>query len=339
MNDLFSEEGQSTPLEKEAVVLPEVEETEAATEVAAETTETTEAKAEETTAETEEKPKSLFDQFKKPNEDATTEKEEKTEVVDGNRVAELEEKLKKYDTPLAKLLGGDYDLTNVDIKDLLRKAVGEDYSNLSNENLIAKALNSDPDFLSLTPEEQKEEIETRLASLEGMSKYEVQKERSKMLNELNKASDPSELVKALEEVKESQKNGIKEPEKWYEEKVTQEFNDKFQATKAEISNLAKGLVGQEYNGFAVTEEIANEIAGVFEDQTMNFSSEKATINAFKIATYDKWGDERERIGYEKAMKEKMNPSTNTSTGAVIVTRDPTSMEGATKDDFFAQANS
>ena len=136
----------------------------------------------------------------------------------------LQAELEKYkSSPIAKLLGGDYDISNIDIKDFLKKAVGEDYSNLSDDALIEKSLSANPLFDNLTDEEKQEEIYLRKERLEGMSKLEKLQHRNNLIYELEKSKDTNEIFKTLQEIQNTQKAAIDNPDEWYQEKVNNDF--------------------------------------------------------------------------------------------------------------------
>jgi len=184
-------------------------------EAAAKAAEEAAKKAAETAAANENTKGEFFEKFKtdapekKPAEAGKPETPENKEVVIPDDVKQklesYEAELKKYkELPLAKLLGGDYDLTQVDLKDLLKKAVGEDYSNLPDEKLIEKSLKANPMFEQLSEDEQKEEIDNLTEKFKGMSKLELLTERGKLISSLSSAQ-PNEILAHLQEIQEAQK--------------------------------------------------------------------------------------------------------------------------------------
>jgi len=318
-------------------------------EAAAKAAEEAAKKAAETAAANENTKGEFFEKFKTaaPENKAADEKKPETpenkEVVIPDDVKQklesYEAELKKYkELPLAKLLGGDYDLTQVDLKDLLKKAVGEDYSNLPDEKLIEKSLKANPMFEQLSEDEQKEEIESLTEKFKGMSKLELLTERGKLISSLSSAQ-PNEILAHLQEIQEAQKKLVN-PDEFFEKKTKETFDQTFEKVRTEVSTLSKSIVGQSYKGYTATEEDAAKTEQIFSDQVLNFNTDVATFNAFKAATYDSAVEAAEKRGYEKGIKEQTNPNRNEAGGggAYMNTKEESSLSNATTADFFEQAN-
>lgn len=285
---------------------------------------------------------SLFDKFAKPNEEVTTEpkaEEVKTEVVvePTEQLVALQAELEKYKSnPLAKLLGGDYDITNLDIKDFLKKAVGEDFTNLSDDALIEKSLSANPLFDALTDEEKQEEIDLRKERLEGMSKLEKLQHRNTLISELEKSKDTNEIFKTLQEIQTQQKETIANPDEWYQEKVNNDFETRFNEVKQAITNNAKSLIGQEYkvNNFSykVTEEDAASMDNAYVNEVTNFNADDKSFNLFKVVTYEKAIQQAIEYGKTLAIKSDANPSQN-MTSNYIASKDNKGIESMSPTDW------
>ncbi len=277
------------------------------------------------TKETPKEEKSFFDKFTKKDEIATETKAEATSTIPAELQAEIDgykAEIERYkENPLAKLLAGDLDLTNIDLKDFLTKAVGEDFSKLNDDQLIEKSLTSDPHFEKLSPEEQQEELDMAKAKFDSMSRLERLRERESIVSKLN-TSNPSELLKSLQEIQANQKNLV-DPDKYYEETAQKNFSEKFEATKSEISELAKSLVGQKYGDFEVGGDIPDKIVKAFEEGVLNFSADDALMNAFYKVTYD----DAVKSAYERGKAEATKQAANPSQGMTSST--PTFKEGVT----------
>lgn len=339
MNDFIEQYANAVETSQEVSNEPKVVENVAA-EVKVETpsAEVTEVKTEVVTQ------PSLFDKFK-PAEEVKTEPKVETaaaEVVVENKVVEpteqsneqlqaLSAELEKYkSSPLAKLLGGDYDIANVDLKDFLRKAVGEDYTKLSDDDLIQKSLAANPLFDSLSDEEKNEEIELQRSKLDSMSKLEKLQHRNNLISELDKSKDSNEIFKALEEIQNKQKEAITNPDEWYQEKVQNDFEAKFNEVKQAITNNANSLVGQEYRvgnfGYKVSAEDAKAIEDAYVSEVTNFNADDKSFNLFKIATYEKAIEKAIEYGKTLAIKGDANPSQN-MTSSYIASADNKGIAG------------
>lgn len=295
--------------------------------------EPTEPKAEE---KGEEKKESFFDKFTKPEAEKVEEKveqpQENTELLE--QFEAIKQELEKYkSSPLAKLLGGDYDLTKVDLKDFLKQAVGEDYSNLGDEALIQKSLQSNPNWDRLTEDEQAEELELQKTKLEGMSRLEKLEYRESLINKLNGSKDVNEIFKTLEEIQTNQKNTIANPDEWYKEKVASEFEERFNHVKSSIQNIASSIIGQEFNNYKVTQEDAEAMVSLFEKEVKSFNEEDKAFTLFKAATYERAIAEAEKRGRELERKAISNPSQVITDTKMDFKGEKTGLEGLGFDDF------
>jgi hypothetical protein len=324
---------------QEVEIAPEYAETQVAETTETKTEETTEVKTEPTEVKTEvktevateEKPKSLFDKFTKPTE---VKEEVKTIEIPKELQNELDQakaELQKYkESPIAKLLGGDYDLTKVDLKDFLSKGAGENYSNLSDEQLIEKNLTSNPHFSKLSAEDQEEEIENMKAKFEGMGKLEKIEAREAMISKMS--TNPTDLFKTLTEIQEGQK-ALTNPDEYFEKRSIEQFNETRDRIKGEIGGIAKSLIGQEYNGYKVGEEDAKLIESAFDEQTTSFDTEKVAFNLFKAVTYDKAVEAAYERGKLEGVKEQSNPSKGTIKGTPIFKGEKKGLAGLSFEEF------
>lgn len=302
----------------------------------------------DTTAEVKEK--SFFDKFQKPEkteettsdtikaeETATAQTKQDTLETPGELA--LKQELEKYKNhPAVKLLVGDKDLTQVDLNELFKQAAVTDFTKLSDEKLVEESLKANPAFSQLTSEEAQEEIERVIASMEGMSKLEKLTKRNEMVEALNKAQPENTLLKTLTELQDNQKKAI-DPEEYYTQKAQQEFDTAFNDLNTYFTETGKSLVGQNYNGYTVTEEDYNTMVSMMNKNVKEFDKERVLFEYFHAATADKREAAAEKRGYEKGIKEAANPSRNDTGSTVIVTREATSgLKDVPKEDFFAQAN-
>jgi hypothetical protein len=330
------EMGIQTPIETNEVKTEFVAETKNEN-VTTENVVTEEKKEVATEAEAEVKTSSLFDKFTKPTsetivEDSLPKEDDKYEYLDYDElVADYESKLEKYNSPLAKLLGGDYDLTNVDLKEFLSKAIGENFESMSDEQLIERSLNQNPHFSKLSPEDQEEEIESMKANFEVMSKLQKLTEREKLIGTLG-AGSTNDILASLEEIQKGQQNMVN-PEEFFETKSKERFEETYGAVKNTISELSKSLIGQEYNGYKVSEEDAKAIEAAFDEQTLSFDAEKVAFNLFKASTYDKAVESAYKRGLEEGVKEKTNPSKGSVSSAPIFKGEKKGMEGMSASDW------
>ena len=256
---------------------------------------------------------SFFEQFTK----AEKVEVKPTEVVIPDEFKQeldsVKQKLERYkSSPIAKLLGGDYDLSKIELKDFLKQAVGADYSGLSDEALIEKSLQSNPNWDRLSPEEQSEEIESQKSKLEGMSRLEKLDYREGLLSKLNSQSDANEVFKTLQEIQEGQRNSIGNPEEWYNNRVVNDLTERFNTAMQSITETATSLVGQEYKigdvSYKVTSEDAASMSSVFEKEFTQFNEQEKAFNLFKIATYESAVKAAYEQGKQEAVKKNANPS-------------------------------
>jgi hypothetical protein len=326
------EMGIETPIETNEVKTEFVAETKNEN-VTTENVVTEEKKEVATEAEAEVKTSSLFDKFTKPTSETIV--ENKTEENPTQFKEEFEQtkaELQKYkDSPIAKLLGGDYDLTKVDLKEFLSKAIGENFNEMSDEQLIERSLNENPHFSKLSPEDQEEEIESMKANFEVMSKLQKLTEREKLIGTLG-AGSTNDILASLEEIQKGQQNMVN-PEEFFETKAKERFEETYGAVKNTISELSKSLIGQEYNGYKVSEEDAKSIEAAFDEQTLSFDAEKVAFNLFKASTYDKAVENAYKKGLEEGVKEKTNPSKGSVSSAPIFKGEKKGMEGMSASDW------
>jgi hypothetical protein len=340
INSMF-EVQTSTTIPSDQVKLEPVVEAVETTEAAA-TTEATTVTTETAQPETPEAEKSFFDRFTKPENTETKDGEVKQPEVqqavspDSEALKKELEEIKNH--PAFKLLTGGKDLTGVDLKSFFKSAIGEDFSNLSDEQLIEKSLRSNPAFEKLTAEEAQEEIDKAKADLGSMSKLERLTKRDQMVNALNKDIPESELLKTLAEIQDNQKKAV-DPEEYFNQKYQETFDTTFKDIETYFDETGKSLIGQKYDGYEVTAEDYETMKSALHKNSHEFNKEKVFFEYFLAATADKRVKAAEQRGYEKAQREHANPSRNDSGAPVIVTKDSSSgMKDATKEEFFAQAN-
>lgn len=287
-----------------------------------------EVKVETPTPQAEEKV-SFFDKFTKPET-----KVEETKLPDdiAKEIESYKAELDKYkSSPLAKLLGGDYDLTQVDLKDFLKQAVGEDYSNLSDSELIEKSLKSNPMFEKLTAEEQEEELSMLTSRFEGMSKLEKLEARQELLEKLNGDGD-NDIFKSLQEIQEKQKSFV-DPDKYFEQKSKETFEQTYNNVKSTLTELSNSLVGQEYNGFKVTDQAVKSIVEAFDNQTQKFNVEEVAFNLFKSTHFDDYGKFMYEKGKREAEVKAANPSRNETRTGIEGAKDTKGLGSMTFEDF------
>jgi hypothetical protein len=281
------------------------------------------------TASTEVKKESLFDKFTKPET-----KVEETKVPEdvAKEIESYKTELEKYkNSPLAKLLGGDYDLTQVDLKDFLKQAVGENYDNLSDAELIEKSLRTNPMFEKLSEEEQEEEISNLTSRFDSMTKLEKLEARQELLEKLN-GDEENEIFKTLQEIQNNQKTLV-DPDKFFEQKTKETFEQTYNNVKSALSELGNSLVGQEYNGFKVTADAAKSILDAFDNQTQKFNVEEVAFNLFKATNFDNYGKFMYEKGKMEAEIKAANPSRNETRAGIEGAKDTKGLGGMTFDDF------
>lgn len=308
----------------------------AAEKVEATTEQVVETEAEEVATEpaketpsTEEKKESLFDKFTKPET-----KVEETKVPEdvAKEIESYKAELEKYkSSPLAKLLGGDYDLTQVDLKDFLKQAVGEDYNSLSDNELIEKSLKANPMFDKLTEEEQEEEISMLTSRFDSMTKLEKLEARQELIEKLGANSD-NEIFKSLQEIQEKQKSFV-DPDKYFEQKTKETFEQTYNNVKSTLTELSNSLVGQEYNGFKVTDQAVKSIVEAFDNQTQKFNVEEVAFNLFKSTHFDDYGKFMYEKGKREAEVKAANPSRNETRTGIEGAKDTKGLGAMTFDDF------
>lgn len=284
-----------------------------------------------------EEKKSLFDRFteEKPKETASA-PEVKSEIpedvkaeLEKGKIAQQElEKLKSI--PIAKLLNGDYDLTNVDLNKFFKEAAGTDYSKLSTEQLMLEKIKSE--YPSLPPEKHEALLKEDMEAFDLLSDAKKDATVSKMVDDFTKSQPQSEIFKTLTEIQANQKQ-VGDPEKYYEERVNKEFEEKYETVKTQVSEMAKALVGQSYNGFTVTPSVAEKMVEEYVSQTAQFDPEKLAFNMFKIASYEEYGRAEYERGKLEQVKENSNANKGTGENVMSTKEGQTGISGADRKTF------
>jgi len=336
--ETFFDQGQtSSPLQAEVVFETETQtsETAAVNEEKPVVSETTTQTKEEVKPEPEKKGiLANFDSATQKKEEVKTEakaetKEEfKLPAHVQARLDRLEQLEKNEDL---KLIAGDKDLSEIDLDKLIKTAIPKDYSGTSNEELLRAELREK--YPTASDDEIEAGLAGQLAKFESLSEAEQKLERGAMIAKLTKAQPESELIKTLKGLKEKQ-SSTQNPQELIQQEVDKSFKD----IHSYFSETSATLIGQSYKGYVVTKEDAEAIPKALEDTVKAYDQDKTFMTYFKATTYDAYGDAREKMGYEKAMKEKANPSQGNS-DQVIMTTDSEGLKGAKKEDFFNQANS
>lgn len=236
---------------------------------------------------------------------------------------ELEKELSDYEAlknnESIKLLKGDKDIKDLDIKALIKKAAGADYSRFSNEDLLRGKLQSK------YPNASKDDIEAILMDnvekFSALSEAEQRAERSLMVDDLTKlqpASDIETVLKGLQEAQKASQN----PEEFVRTQHEQAFNNLFKF----FTDSSPELEGQTYKGYTVTKEDALAIPQKFESDVKAFDQEQKKFDYFKIVTYDKAVEAAEKRGYEKGLKDRANPTHNNTSDQVLMNTNTTGDE-------------
>lgn len=318
-------------------IVPEVKET-PATEIVAEAT------------------KTLFDKFKKPEESTKVilTEEEKTAAVERNnlkaKVVESEEykqilsqveqlksegeltkaEVQQYkETAIGKLFGKD--LKEIDLKDFARKILGEDFSKLSDETLLTKS--AEKKFSHLTGEDLQEAIKDELAAFEELKPYEQKQKRAEIAEMLEKAQPENDYLKALNELKESQKTSSivePDPEKYINRNTLQtELGD----IRTTYEKFGESLIGQKYGEFTVAKEHVLATTELFDKAVKQYNMADAFENHFKAATYDAYGQAEYERGKADQKISDANASTGQTTGIIIPIEQKSGVENASQDDM------
>lgn len=268
--------------------------------------------------------KTLFERFEKPEEKKEEQAEVKSEPNEFQSkyeqlLAEHEAlKSQKEDTSgktlIEKLFEGKLDITGKDLKDLLKSAAGVDYSHLNTEQLIEQSIKSDPDFESLTDEEKESELTGAAEKFEAMTALEKKKYRNELLGKMNKSPEDSEVLKALTEIQNNQKSAITDPDKWYEQKATENFNATFEAAAKDFDTLVDSIVGQKLDGtFEITAEHGKEMKEWFRNDITNINLENRLETVLMALTAEARVEEAYQRGFQDAKIKNANPGKGIST--------------------------
>lgn len=279
--------------------------------------------------------KSLFERFDKPEE--TKQPEVKEEAVVNEYQSKYEQLLAEHEelkskatqdnsgkSVIEKLFEGKLDITDKDLKALLKSAAGVDYSHLPTEQLIEQSIKTDPDFESLTDEEKESELSGAAEKFETMSALEKKKYRNELLSKMNKSPEDSEVLKALTEIQNNQKQALKDPEKWFEEKATENFNATFEAATKDFDTLADSVVGQKLDGYELTADHAKAMKDWFREDVSNLNLENRLETILMAIT----AEDRIAAAYERGKTEGKIKQANPGKG--IVTNNIAAKEGSVK---------
>lgn len=294
-------------------------------EVAKEEVAAPDVKAETKDPEAQEK-QSFFDRFTKLETTETKESETKQPETTAAISPEAEKWKKELDEikshPAFQLLTGGKDLAEVDLKAFFKGAIGEDFSALSDDQLIEKSLRSNPAFSQLTEQEATEELEKAKSEFTEMGKLDRLTKRNQMVDTLNKTVPENDILKKLSELQENQRKSV-DPEEYYNQKYQETFDTTYKTIETYFEETGKSLVGQKYNGYEVTQEDVNSMMTAFKKNSHEFDKEKVFFEYFLAATSDKREAAAEKRGYEKGLKQAVNPSMNNSSSTTIAPKDGT----------------
>lgn len=339
------------PIPADAVKFSEeqvAEATETKTEETAETAQVKDEKAEatEVKTETKEEKTSFFADFEKgsKSEEVKTETtvalkpEELKELEDGRQALAELNRIKS--SPAAKILAGDYDLTKItDLKAFAKQLVGEDFSSMSPEQLIAKKIDSE--YPDLSAEDKEELVKEDIDAYEKLSPSRQKAESLKIASSLAQKQPESDLLKTLTEVQKAQKE-VGNPDEYYKNRFQTEIQEALTTTLETAKAMSATMLDQEYKGYKVTADDVAAVDKAFEEHMTTFdpaNPNKSLFNTFLAITADKRVEEAEKRGYERGIKEQANPNRNDVGSAVIVTKDSSNpFAQSKKEDFFKQAN-
>lgn len=275
----------------------------------------------------------LLGNFDAPEKTTEVKEEPKREVsppIPADIQARLDrlEQLEKNDA--IKFLAGDKDLSELDFEAILKSAIPKDFSGTSNEDLLRSKLKGE--YPTASPEEIEAGLLDKLEKFEALTEAEQKLERRSMIANLEKSQPENTLLKTVKELKDRQAS-VLDPQAEIQKRVDETFKD----IHGYFKEVSSTLNGQSYKGYIPTGEELSKIPISLEMDVTSYDRERSFMNYFKSCTYDAFGDAREKIGYEKAMKEKSNPSQNNS-DQTLMTKDDSTFTDAKKEDFFEQAN-
>ena len=275
----------------------------------------------------EKKELTFFDKLSGKTEQPANEPPKAPELPDDIK-AKLEDYDKLVNNDLFKLLNGEKDLSKVDLKELGKQLLGENLESLNNEDLVKRSIAEK--YPEMDAEDLEAMVERNLFKLDYLEGKELDKERNKLIDSIAKNQNPSEIFKALTDLQ--KKQGI-DPKADFDRQVS-EYKASIEKTYDELS---KQMVGQEYNGYKVTEEDAKGTLSEFKDNVDNFKVETNFLRMFKAATYDKAVKNAEARGYEKAMIEKGKPDAG-SNAPIIAPLSKEAFKDMSKEDWFSMGN-
>lgn len=309
------------------VELAQPVETTAATETtesapAAETTEATTTTTQETTATTTAEPvknSTFFDKFgengEKKESAATTTTEETIPKSELEKLkAKYEAEIESYKNSAAGLFKGDKDIREVNLTELLKEAVGEDYNKMSPEQLMMRKIQSE--YPSLSPVQHEELLKEEMATLDTFSDVKKQAELSKIADTLTKSKPENNILKKLSDIQADQKLG--NPEEFFKQKYDEVTKNAYTELNAFLTESLPTLIGQQYMGYTFTKEDSEKTHKMIAGMIENFDQERMVYLYSKAATYENAVKTAEERGYQKGLNEKANPNRNETGAPVIV---------------------
>lgn len=242
---------------------------------------------------------------------------------------DIKQKLEEYEkitsSDIFKLLNGEKDLTKVDLKELGKKLAGEDFSKLDINDILQRTLKLE--YPNISDTDLEKAVESRALQFTNLEEWEQNLNRQKLVDVLSKNHKPDDVFQTLETIKKSQSVNTAEDQKkaieTYRQQITTLYED-----------LAKQAIGQEYQGYVMSEEDGKATISEFNDNVQNFTPEKNFLRMLKAATYDKAVEAAEKRGYEKAIIEKGKPDFGKTGMPVIQPKTPEGLKNVSLQEFF-----
>jgi hypothetical protein len=281
-------------------------------------------------------PRTSFFEKKEVKEEVKVEPTEREKQLEAE-LTQFREKQKVYDeTPagvLIKAQAGDIDLRNVDVKALLKEAVGEDFTKYPLSELMKMDIQKQ--YPHLSEEDAVAAAEVEMAKLEDWQKKALP---ATLAAKLSAAHKPHEIFAKLEAIKAEQ---LQASATYTEQARQNEINTAVQDITGTLSELGKTAVGQEMNGITLTAEILEEMKQAFVDQVTNPDAESHFMALFNQVTAPKIAEAVGKKEYERGLADGLKQKTNANAhvgapGVIVSQENETGMRpGMTKEQLAA----